>query len=135
MNGADLDADTMFGGEGFDQFYLGPNDAAFGNEDNDLFLSSRGAPDLIDGGSGIDILRLNGQDIAGATLVSLERLVASDFSGGRLTAEQLGSFAEIAPLGDRNTVDLQLSGGGVATIHPAASLATLKIQGSPRTRR
>ena len=132
------DADYLFGDAGEDTLHLGRYDEGEGGADDDTFiLQGSFSPALIDGGDGVDTVRLtrynslnSGFGSSPTTLRNVERLEADGDSGGSLTAAQLGSFATIAPLAGQTTASLRLNGGGAAEINPEADLATLTIAGS-----
>jgi Ca2+-binding RTX toxin-like protein len=130
---ADAAADVLHGGAGSDILHADNGDQAFGDGGNDLLIAASALPpSILDGGLGADTLLLfNGRDISGATLTSLEQLIAdNDSIGNRLTASQLGQFNTILPISGQTGVHLRLTGGGTANLNPVASIATLTIDGS-----
>ena len=127
LNGLDtLDGgtgiDALFGGNGNDFLFVRIQDSVFGGANDDLLSVTENLPAVLDGGTGIDILRFESSyDITGATITAIEQ-VNVNFNA-LMTATQLGSFGLVSgySLGS-TTGSVSLTQGGTATVTLASSL-------------
>lgn len=124
-------ADLLNGGTGNDTLIGRAHDTMIGGANDDLISITENLPALIDGGTGTDILRLEGgYDISGATITGIEQLYANGVV--TLTAAQLDAFTTVAGYNSSYTsAYVHLSVGGVATVSLSTTLGvSFQLTGS-----
>ena len=137
--------DTLYGGLGDDQFYAGKGTATmYGNDGNDSFTWSVGdGPVTVDGGSGRNVLEVNGSDASDAITAGADgagglRVVADGVTVSASNIYEInldgGKGADVVTVND-------LTGSGVAVVgvnlntevgSPDGALDTLNLYGSSR---
>ena len=117
-----IGSDQLFGGNGNDTLLGSTGDSLFGGAGDDLISITGNFPVTINGGPGLDTLRVESSyDLSAATLISIERL---NLNGDvRLALTQLGSFALVSGYAPNYTTgQVTLTEGGTATVNLSATM-------------
>jgi Ca2+-binding RTX toxin-like protein len=123
--------DVLNGGDGNDLLLVTVGDSAFGGSGDDVMdVSGYDGPAVLNGGVGLDTLRITSvTNISATDLSGVERL--NIFSRADLTAAQLNSFQRIAGYSEtQDNTNVTLTQGGTATVRLSSALATFGLTGS-----
>jgi len=115
--------DSLDGGTGNDYLIVRSGDRAYGGANDDLISVTESLAAVLDGGTGVDILRIESSyDISGATITGIEQL--NLFGLVSLTAAQLGSFGTVAGYSPAyTTASVRLMAGGSAVVNLSSTLS------------
>ena len=131
LDGGSGGVDSLFGGLGDDLLYTRTDDFAYGGDGNDIIAVAGDVPAILDGGLGIDILRLEGgYDLTGSTITGIEQLNLG--GNAAMTMAQLAQFGLVSGYNlGYTSAAMTLTQGGTATVTLSSSLtAGFGITGS-----
>ena len=128
LNGNDtldggIGIDLLDGGGGNDFIFARAFDQIYGGANDDLISVTESLVAVVNGGTGLDTLRVEGSyDISGTTITGVEQLNLNGLVA--LTAVQLGSFSSVAGYAPGYTsASVRLMVGGSAVVNLSSLLA------------